>query len=354
MIKSNNIKENFIQKNTKQFNTNITSIKEEPDLEKDVISLKDSDLDSELLKQKKSREHYGIIVGVLTQIVWALISIQLKSYSKFFPLAYSRNSVVFWRSVPIAVLGYIIAVKKNQKIIKITEIQNKFWFYARELGNYFVLSLFIYLMTFFRVSTCQCIAGCHSVVVLFLSIIIINEPFYIRYLIGVILSFIGSSMIVLNERNPNEKKHSENKNIIFGCFIAIIYIFMLSCSKFAQKMMCKEKLTGEIQNMYLGILNSLPALLVAIYEKHLGFDLLYILYGMSNGVLFYIANYFTAVCFNNLPVATFMPITYFTQVFTFIFGWVFLGEKVYFTDIVGSLIICGFQVYNTWFPRKKI
>ena len=112
MIKSNNIKENFIQKNTKQFNTNITSIKEEPDLEKDVISLKDSDLDSELLKQKKSREHYEIIVGVLTQIIWALISIKLKTYSKFFPLAYSRNSVVFWRSVPIAILGYIIAVKK--------------------------------------------------------------------------------------------------------------------------------------------------------------------------------------------------------------------------------------------------
>ena len=354
MLKSNNIKENLIQKKLRPLDTNITSIKEESDSEKDIISLKDSELNSELLRQKKSRERYGIIVGVLTQVVWALISIQLKTYSRFFPSAYSRNSVVFWRSVPIAVLGYIIAVKKNQKIIKITEIQDKFWFYSRELGNYFVLSTFIYMMTFFRVSTCQCIAGCHSVVVLFFSIIIIHEPFYMRYLIGVILSFIGSSMIVLNERNPTEKKNNANKSIIFGCFIAVIYILMLSTSKFAQKMMCKEKLTGEIQNMYLGILNSLPALLVAIYEQHLGFNLLYILYGMSNGVLFYIANYCTAVCFNNLPVATFMPITYFTQVFTFIFGWVFLGERVYFTDIVGSLIICGFQVYNTWFPRKKI
>lgn len=341
------------------------SIKEEDNYTKDIISLQDSLLDEQLLQEKKKKFNYGFIMNIITQFLWAIVGIQLKTYQIFFQEYFSINSIIFWRSIMIAFLGYLMCIKKKQKIIKIKKIKYKKWFFMREFGNYFVLIIFIYLLSTFRVSTVQCILACHPLIILLFSIFIIEEPFYLRYIIGLILSFLGSILILINETQSNTKEKEENNNYLIRktksnqeIFIMVFFTFfdliILSCSKFSQKMMCKEKLPGEVQNFYLGMFNAFPALFYMIYEGGIGLNFLYIIYAMSNGVLFYFANYFNAVCFNNLPVATFLPLTYFMQVFTFILGWIFLGEKVYFNDIFGSLLIIGFQVYNVWFPRIKI
>jgi uncharacterized membrane protein len=57
---------------------------------------------------------------------------------------------------------------------------------------------------------------------------------------------------------------------------------------------------------------------------------------------------------NNLAISKFLPLTYFGTVFIFILGWIILEERVYLTDIIGSLLIVGFQIYNAWFPVIKI
>ena len=60
-----------------------------------------------------------LIIGLIAQFVWAINSIQLKTYKKWFPEAYSNNSIVFWRSLPIWILGYYFCKYKN---IQITHI----------------------------------------------------------------------------------------------------------------------------------------------------------------------------------------------------------------------------------------
>ena len=61
-----------------------------------------------------------------------------------------------------------------------------------------------------------------------------------------------------------------------------------------------------------------------------------------------------AEALNIMPVNKFSPMNYLKVVFIFIFGFIILGEKVFFTDIVGSALIVGFQVYNVCYPVKKI
>ena len=56
---------------------------------------------------------------------------------------------------------------------------------------------------------------------------------------------------------------------------------------------------------------------------------------------------------NNIAISKFLPLTYFGTVFIFILGWIVLGERVYISDIFGSLLIIGFQIYNAWFPIIK-
>ena len=50
----------------------------------DLISIKDSLLNSELLKEKKKKENYGIFMAILAHFILAINQLQLKTYSKWF------------------------------------------------------------------------------------------------------------------------------------------------------------------------------------------------------------------------------------------------------------------------------
>ena len=230
---------------------------------------------------------------------------------------------------------------------------NKFWFVCRECGAYIILLFYLEMTTYFRVSTCQCIYGCHPIIVLLLSIVIINENFYWRYVIGMILSFIGSIIILLNEVNPEQRKQSDNKSIFGGCLYSAGYLVTLCLSKFAQKILCKDHMTPEVQTYFLGLFTMIQAFFFLLFNFNLGLNIYYILYCLSNGIVFSLMNMANIEAMNNIAISKFLPLTYFGTVFIFILGWIVLGERVYISDIFGSLLIIGFQIYNAWFPIIK-
>ena len=210
------------------------------------------------------------------------------------------------------------------------------------------------MTTVFRVSTSQCIYGCHPIIVLLLSIIIINENFYWRYVFGMLLSFAGSLFILSNEAQPEQRKQNENKSVFIGIIYSLGYLSTLCVSKFAQKMLCKDHMTPEVQTFYLGFFTAIQAFFFLLFNFKLGLNLIYILYCCSNGVVFTLVNVLCTEAMNNIAISKYLPLTYFATVFIFFLGWIVLGERVYFTDILGSLLIVGFQIYNAWFPVTKI
>ena len=220
-------------------------------------------------------------------------------------------------------------------------------------SNFIILLFYLEMTTYFRVSTCQCIYGCHPIFVLLLSIVVINENFYWRYVIGMILSFIGSIIILSNEVNPEQRQQSDNKSIFFGCLYSLGYLATLCLSKFAQKMLCKDHMTAEVQTFYLGLFTMIQAFFFLLFNFNLGLNLIYILYCLSNGLVFAAMNITITIAINNIAISKYLPLTYFGTVFIFILGWIILGERVYFSDILGSLLIIGFQIYDVSFPIIK-
>ena len=329
------------------------------------LSVKSSLLNSEMLGVRRAKEKKALLYGVFAQFVWAINAIQLKTYRQYFPEAFSNNSLAFWRSIPIWALGYYFAKKNGKEITPHSQIKHKLWFFSRSLGNYLGIILWIVFMSYFRVSTCQCICSCSPVIVIFLSILLLKETFYIRYVYGVLICIVGTGIIVLNEKSGktntadtsvNDDKPPSSGHIIIGLIVGISHLTVLSFTTFGQKILCKQKMSGEVQNYYLGMYNTLPALLIMIIENHYGLNnLLYVLYGLSNGFVFYVANYYTAKALEDISLSKFVPITYMCNVFVYILGFLFLGEVVYFTDVIGSLMILGFQVYNVTVPvpRRK-
>jgi len=321
-----------------------------------IYSIKSSLLEEDELMEKRRNESYAYLIGILSQLIWALNSIQIKTFEPWFPEIFSNNSLLLWRSLPIWILGYYFCKSKNIRIIPVNEIKYKFWFFLRSFGNYIGVYLWVRMFSYLRVSTGQVITNCFPVLVIFLSIIILHETFYWRYLIGVIICLIGSGMIVLNEKKSGTKKLVVNDNIFAGVMFSLAHLLFEGLSCLGQKIMCKEKLSADLQNYYLGMYNTLPALFVCIIEMHFGFgNFYYIIYAISNGVfLFYLANYLQTKSLEFLSASKFMPVTYMCIVFIFILSALLLHETVYFTDVLGATLIIAFQTYNYYFPPGKL
>ena len=321
----------------------------------DIYSVSSSKMNDEMLKEKRRKERIGAIIGLISQFIWAINSIQLKTYKTFFPDDFSNNSLVFWRSLPIWFLGYFFCRQKKIRIKPLSAIKHKFWFVTRSFGNYVGIYLWIKILSYFRVSTSQVIAGCYPVLVIFLSIIILHETFYFRYIISVFVCIFGSSLIVLNEKNPNASKIKLNDNKLAGIFFASCHLLVSGFSNLGQKIQCKDNMSPDEQNYYLGMYNTLPALFFCIIERHFGFgSILYILYAISNGFfVFYSGNYLQTIAMEYMAVSKFMTITYMCTVFVFILGFTLLGEKIFITDILGAGLIISFQLYNIYYPPGR-
>ena len=321
----------------------------------DIFSVSSSKMNDEMLKEKRYKEKIGAIFAILSQFIWAINSIQLKTYKTFFPKDFSNNSLVFWRSLPIWALGYFFCWQKKIRIKPLSAIKHKFWFVSRSFGNYVTVFLWIKILSYFRVSTSQVIIGCHPIIVIYLSILILHEKFYFRYLISVCVCIFGSSLIVLNERNPNASKIKLNDNKLAGVFFASCHLLLYSLANLGQKIQCKDNMSPDEQNYYLGMYNTLPALFFCIIENHFGFgSILYILYAISNGFfIFYSGNYLQTLAMEYMAVSKFMPFTYMCIVFVFLLGFTLLGENIYTTDILGAGLIIFFQLYNVYYPPGR-
>ena len=318
-----------------------------------LMSERSSMLDSEKLALKRKNENFAYTLGIFTQIIWSINGLQMKTFQQYFMNDFTNNSAVFWRSLPLAPLAYIICKKNRIHITSHSEVKHIIWFYFRYLGNYVTISLGIKLFSYFRLSTGTVITGCTPLLVIIFAVIFLGERFYLRYLLGVLICILGSSIIVFNDKKPQSRQTILDDNLFMGIIVAISQLIFLALNFTGQKFMVKEKMENNVQNFYLGVYNALPAFIFCLIDRNFGFsNMKYVLYCMSNGFIFYLGNYLTVICLKYIALSKYQPVTYLALVFTFIIAGVILGEAIYFTDILGALFIIGFQFYNMKFPPQ--
>jgi uncharacterized membrane protein len=176
----------------------------------DLASINTELLSEELKKEKRKREYIAYIYGVISQFMWAVNNIQIKTMITFFPDTFTLNTIAFYRNLPLIFIGYYFCKRKNIQIHTWNNIQRKFWFLVRHFGFYLMIVLWVVMNIYFRVSTCQCIVNCNPVIVLIISSFLLNEKFYPRYIVGIIVCFLGAFLIISNERKPTHINKEEN------------------------------------------------------------------------------------------------------------------------------------------------
>lgn len=295
-------------------------------------------------------ERIGILIAVLAQFFWALSVIAVKLGSKCGK--FSANSFSMWKSLAQMLISLYLIKKKGIQIQKFSEIKSKGWFLLRTFGNYFCYNCLILAIVYLRAATASCLAGANPFVIIILSVWLLKEKFYIRYLLGIIVCFLGSSMIVLNEKHGGSETVGKNANVPLGVFFGLCHVILVGSSIFGQKIIVSEGVLTDVQVFYTGLYNLLTALVVCVFQMNFGFNIPLIIVSALNALAFYGAIAFTDKALKRMDVVKFAPSSYIQALFVFIIGLVLFGESVYITDLIGSFLIVAFHVYNAYDPIK--
>ncbi len=253
----------------------------------------------------------------------------------------------------MTILTYYNIKKNNCEITKFSDIRYKGWFLVRTFGNYFCYNALILSIVYLRAATASCIAAGDPFVIIALSIFIRHEKFYIRYIVGIIVCFIGTAIILLNEKHGGSQSVGEKANIPLGLFFGICHFIIDGCCVFAQKIIVSEGITTDVQVFYTGAYNFLTALFVCFFDFNFGLNLWMILVATVNSFIFYFAQYLTDKALKVMDAANYSPSAYVQTLFTFILGVIFFGESFYFSDAFVSFLIVAFHVYNAYDPIKE-
>ena len=339
---TNNQKDNFLQKH-----------KESYDITAEIYSVSTMNTIKRL-----SRERWGMVLGLIGTFFLSLNCFYAKVILKTYPNDFDSIEFLFMRGLSIVIYGIIHTYYTKQKILSINELPLKIWFLIRANANFFYNAFSISALWYLRASTVQIIILLSPLLVLILSFIFLKEPLYMRYLVGGLMCIGGSMIIILNEKtSPNKvKKAEENANnsnhfgIFIGVILSFVSVFFYAIINIASKILASHRVSLNNQMIYIGAANMMYSIVYIIYKGKMCLKPGYLIMCVFHGSFFYI--YY--ICYNRAlqlaQVNKIVIITYLQIVFVFILANIFLGEGIYFSDILGTLIMMSYMVYNVLNP----
>ena len=292
----------------------------------------------------------------------------MKYIEKTYPEYFETIPFLFIRALMIISLATSTSYFTKERILRPSEIKFKLPFFIRTNFNFFAVSLFTISIWYLRVSTVQIISSLNPIIVTYLSVILLKEKFYNRYIVGIILCLIGSLIIINNEKKQsNEVKikgeeNNENNNGGFtsGMIKGILCCFgstLINCAvDICNKVLAKNKIPITTQLFYLGFFTLTYSLLYIIIVWRIKICIPYVLLSFLQGTLFYIANSTFNFGIQRIDLSKAAPISYTKVVFVLLLGGFLLGENIYFTDFVGAGLIISYMLYNIRYPlidKKK-
>ena len=168
------------------------------------------------IKSFLKKERIGTIYCIIAQFFWTLNNVILKFITRNYKNKFTNRSYLISRGIAIIILSYICGMHFDKKIYKLTDFepQMRKCLLIRANLSFFGMCFWLLAVYYLRISTCQIIVSLSPIFQIFLGVFFLNEKFYHRYIFGVILGVVGSSIIILNENKiTNEKKKDNNSSL---------------------------------------------------------------------------------------------------------------------------------------------
>ena len=310
-------------------------------------------------KENKLSENTSLILNAISCILGGFMQFDFKYIKLFYSENYSTNTLCFYRYIFSLLFNYIIiyyteSYKKQKKFIELIEYK---WIWIRGIAQFLVFQTFLFMLEYFRTSTCSCWTSMAPISILILSTFFLKEKFYMRYLYGILICFFGVFLMIKNEDNNYQGKNNDNNEIIKilkGTFWGFFQLITIGFQRVSNKKLLKQNILQDDQLIFSSILNIILAFICSkIRNEYFSFNIIYIFNCSINGLLWLSFNRLYIISLKNIALSKTTSIGYISMVTVFILGVIVLNEKVFISDIIGSLLILGFNVYNSLYPIKE-
>ena len=148
----------------------------------------------------------------------------------------------------------------------------------------------------------------------------------------------GSMIIILNEKkSPNKSTKDKKDNnsgfgVFIGVFLSLISVIFYAIINISSKILASHRVSLNNQMIYIGGANIMYSFVYILFKRKMCLKIGYLIMCIFHGSFFYI--YY--ICYNRaLQLAQVNK---------------FLGEAIYVTDILGTLIMMSYMVYNVLNP----
>lgn len=306
----------------------------------------------------ENKAHYSedasLLLYALAMIFYGISNFQLKHIKCIFGESYDIFSFGIWRMIAFTLLINGIMKFKKIEVIPLNGLDKNilFWLGVRTIGQCASFIFFMGSILNLRVSTANCFVSMNPAAVLIISTFFLNEKFHIRYPIGIGICLIGVFIIIFNELNNEEIEKNDDVNILLGIFWGSLNLFTVAMLSVSSKILNKAKIGHENQCYYIGISNGICFFILTIFNCKLNYSFSFILVSAMNSVIFLAATFVTILALHGVDLNKTTPINYTTIVVSTILSVIIIGEPLFFTDVLGSLVILGYNIYNALFPIK--
>ena len=322
-------------------------------------------------------ERMGFFYCVLAQFIWTLNSVYLKFITQYYHEKFKNKTFLFPRGLAIIFLAYFLGRHFDGKILALSELsrQIRICVLIRANVSFFGMSFWLVAIYYLRITTCQIISTLNPIILIYFGVIFLKEKYYQRYTLGVFMGIIGSCIIVLNENklakqnnNNNINENINNKNdindndmspyVLIGILSMCANICLSGVIGLVNKIMADQKISLFTQLFYFGIFHSSYSFLWMLFTNDFDYTILYFIMCCTHAFLFFLGNYFNYIGLKIIDLSKNAIVQYTKIVFVFLLGTLLLGEKIFFSDILGSTIIVSFMIYHAMNPivdtNKKI
>ena len=302
--------------------------------------------------EKLEKEKYGMILAAISVFFGACGTIYTKIIQKSYPDEFKTVQFLFLRSFTIFFFAIFHSYIRQEKIMKLKDIPEKKWFFLRTNANFFGVACMTMALWYLRASTTIIIQNIHPLLVLLMSFFILKEKFYIRYVYGIFFCFLGVLITVLNESKAkvNNKSEVTNTGKSIGLICCCIDLFFISSVRVANKVMVNKKVPISTQMFYVSICTMIYSSIYSLIFGGLCFKLGFLLMCLLHGIFFYLSNVTMNTSLQYCPLSKIILIQYLNIVYIFLLSFIFLNEKIFFSDLLGACFIVGFMTYNSYYP----
>ena len=323
--------------------------------------------ENELIKNTNNppilSESISLILYTASVSFYGAANFHMKYIQLTHPSEYDMFSFIFWRNIIFVSIVYLLIRYKNIEILDARKLSknSKIWLCIRTFGQFLAIIFTLSSLEKLRVGTANTFISMTPAAVILLCTFLLKERFHWRYPIGVLICFFGVILMISNEGKTEESLslNSKAKHInsvsdtLIGVFWGFCNLFCIASLAVSTKALNNDNLNYENICLYVGGNNLICAFIVLVFIKmQFSFGFNFVLHSVFNASMYFFATYFNVISLKGVDLLKTTSLGYVQTIVGAFLGVIFLGENVFFTDFLGSLIILGYNVFDALYPVK--